>query len=152
MAEIKGLENLRRNLSALERVAGNAELDQICVLSLQPLKAATQALAPRLSLKSGVVVVRRMNKGRRGREFWVSFKRGIAMNIAHLVEFGTAPHSMAKGASRRRGIKQDIPPFSPGTPPEPFFRPAYETTKGEVVNTFAKLMWEQIRRTIRSGV
>ena len=149
MAEIRGLEKLRRNLRALDRSTGGADIDRICFESLKPLKEATEFRAPRISLKRGVAIVKRKNKGQRGREFWVSFRRGMAMRIAHLVELGTAPHSMAKGASRRRGLLQDVPPFSPGTPPEPFFRPAFEQTKGEVVNTFGKLMWGLIKDTVR---
>ena len=149
MAKIKGVENLRRNLRTLERGLTGATLDRICAESLIPLKEATESLAPRPSLKTGVAIAKHANRGQYGRTFWVAFKRGIAMNIAHLVEFGTAPHSMAKGASRRRGIMQDVPPFSPGTPPEPFFRPAFEATKDAVLRRVGQLSWAVVEAMVR---
>src|SRR5690606_29207549 len=99
--------------------------------------------APLAVLKSGVVIakVRGRFGGPRVSEHWVSFRRGIARMVAHLVEFGTAPHSMAKGASVRKGLLQDKPPFSPGSPPRPYFRPAYENTKHQVVRTAGAALW-----------
>lgn len=41
-----------------------------------------------------------------------------------LVEFGTAPHSLAKGADRSRNKRQDGGPQHPGARPKPFFFPA----------------------------
>lgn len=40
-------------------------------------------------------------------------------------EFGTAPHSVAKGADRSRGKLQDKGPMHPGTPASPFFWPVW---------------------------
>lgn len=51
---------------------------------------------------------------------------GKAIPIAHLVEFGTAPHWQPN-----RGV------MHPGARPKPFLRPAFEEMKGEVVARFA---------------
>ena len=40
-------------------------------------------------------------------------------------EFGTAAHSLAKGASRARGKKQDVGPHHPGEKAQPFFWPTW---------------------------
>lgn len=40
---------------------------------------------------------------------------------ARLVEFGTAPHSLAKGANRKSGKYQDKGPTHSGSTPRPFF-------------------------------
>lgn len=48
---------------------------------------------------------------------------------ARWVEFGTAPHSLEKGASRKRGKKQGSGPQHPGAKPRPFFYPAVRALK-----------------------
>lgn len=146
---LNGDKELMRNLRNVGRGPTSAQLDAAMIEALLPLKHATESLAPRPSLKSGVAIAKRSARGRSRKEFWVSFKRGMAMRIAHLVEFGTAPHSLAKGASRRKGIMQDVPPFHPGTPAEPFFRPAFEATKGDVVSKFGQRMFALITASIR---
>lgn len=52
---------------------------------------------------------------------------GKAIPIAHLVEFGTAPHWQPN-----RHV------MHPGARPKPFLRPAFEEMKGEVVAVFAR--------------
>lgn len=144
MATVTGDLALKKALRDLAQRPTGQEIDRIAVAALEPLRAETAALAPRPSLKAGVVTRKRTGTGRERREYWVSFRRGLAMRIAHLVEFGTAPHSLAKGASRRKNIMQDVPPFHPGTNPEPFFRPAFEGTKMEVIETFGQKTWALI--------
>lgn len=52
---------------------------------------------------------------------------------ARWVEFGTAPHSLAKGADRSaragRGKKQDEGDMHPGAAAHPFFYPAYRANR-----------------------
>lgn len=137
----KGADHLVKNFVALERAAGRRELDGVFAHALEPLRSETEARAPRRTLKRGVVIAKRSKVSQFVREFWVSFKRGDAMRIAHLIEFGTAPHSLARGASRRKNFLQDQPPFHPGTRPHPFFRPAFESTKDEVFETAGRGLW-----------
>lgn len=137
-SSVTGDRQVVRNLRELANRPTAKEIDEDAIASLEVLRAETAALAPRTSLKKGVVSRRRKIRSRSYREYWVAFRRGLPMAIAHLVELGTAPHSLAKGASRRKGIMQNVPPFHPGTEPEPFFTPAFEATKGEVVMGFAQ--------------
>lgn len=120
----------------------NRAIDSIMVASLAPMQEEAIRRAPRSTLKRGIVTRKVKNLSRFTKEFWVSFKRGNAMRIAHLIEFGTAPHSLAKGASRRKNYLQDRPPFHPGTRPHPFFRPAYEATKDEVFLKAGEGLWD----------
>jgi hypothetical protein len=83
-------------------------------------------------LDEGVVIAKRLARGRAHRVFWVSFRKR-ARKIAHLVEFGTAPHYQPL-----RRI------MHPGARPYPFFRPAFETTKQEVVGRFSRKTFEKI--------
>lgn len=151
MAKIRGVSDLTRNLKVITGVPTGARLDEIAATALEPLRDATNSGAPRPSLRSGAVIRKMKSSGQFVRTFWVAFRRGMPMRIAHLVEFGTAPHSLAKGASRRYGIMQDVPPFHPGTPPEPFFRPAYEATKAEVSQSFGAGVWNSITSVIRGA-
>jgi len=149
MARVTGLNELKRNLKSVSEVPSGGRLDEIAQASLVPLRDATNRGAPRPSLRQGAVIRKMRSSGMYVREYWVAFRRGMPMRIAHLVELGTAPHSLAKGASRRYGIMQDVPPFHPGTPPEPFFRPAYESTKDEVQESFAASLWGAITSAVR---
>lgn len=139
--QFKGADHLLRNFRNMERAATRQEIDSVMVRALTPLQQETINRAPRSSLKRGVVIAKQRANSRTNREFWVSFRRGIAMRIAHLVEFGTAPHSLAKGASRRKNYLQDRPPFHPGTRPHPFFRPAFESTQDEVYDAAGAGFW-----------
>ncbi|MFG1417018.1 HK97-gp10 family putative phage morphogenesis protein [Xanthobacter sp. V0B-10] len=66
---------------------------------------------------------------------------------ARWVEFGTAPHSLAKGADRSaragRGKKQDQGDMHPGATAHPFFYPAYRASR--------KGAKRQIRKATRSA-
>ena len=64
-------------------------------------------------------------------------KLAVPAWYAHLVEFGTRPHSVARGAKLesgkgRRPLRQ-VAPFHPGARPKPFLRPAFEAHKGSVL-------------------
>jgi HK97 gp10 family phage protein len=58
-----------------------------------------------------------------------------AVRIAHLVEFGTAPHDEPKA-----GIHH------PGARPKPFLRPAYESRKDEAVQRFGQRFGPAVER------
>jgi hypothetical protein len=71
--------------------------------------------------------------------FWLSFKLR-ARKIAHLVEFGTAPHWQP----RWRGGW-----MHPGARPKPFIRPAYDAKAGDAVRIISREIWSGIVGTIR---
>lgn len=61
---------------------------------------------------------------------------------ARFVEFGTAAHSVARGADRERAKLQDVGRQHPGTPAQPFFFSAYKQFGGKA----------EFRRRVRNAV
>jgi hypothetical protein len=122
-------------------------LDLIGVESFKPLQDEIDARAPRPSLRNGTKA-KVWERNGRIRKYVLGFKRGKPMRIAHLIEFGTQPHSLKRGASVRKGIFVGQPPMHPGDPPEPFMRPAFEATKDRVKAEFGSRIWALILRTV----
>ena len=60
------------------------------------------------------------------------------VKYAHLVEFGT----VSRGVYGRKGVT-----VSPGNPPHPFMRPAFEATKGEAVTIYKNELRTGIAKT-----
>lgn len=114
--------------------------------------------------ESGVLVVVigprkgfRQDVTRRGRG-----KPSIAdpVNYAHLVEFGTKPHSLLKGASSRGRLKKatadlvarGIGKIHPGAKARPFLRPAFDQTKGQILQIFAEEVQKGLAAEMAKGV
>ncbi|MCA3254933.1 MAG: HK97 gp10 family phage protein [Alphaproteobacteria bacterium] len=53
--------------------------------------------------------------------------------IAHWIEFGVQPHSVARGADISRGKKQHIGPFHPGFPGIGFMRRSLDENVAQIV-------------------
>ena len=133
---IKGDKALRANLRRMALIK-KSEVNAIMEDALEPMRELTSENALKLRqpgrrprgghLDEGVVAVPRPEQSSASRTtWWVTFARR-ARKIAHLVEFGTAPH-----AQPNRGI------FHPGARPKPFFRPAFEMTKSETFNKLSR--------------
>lgn len=145
------IANMRRAYNSV----GGAFLDRTLRDALEPMKAKTkinaaalrdftgkypdffpQPKSPRSGghLDQGVVIAKRDQTGRLRRVYWLSFSKR-ARKLAHLVEFGTAPHFQPnfKGGWHH-----------PGASPRPFFRPAYEQEKQRVINVVAQKAWAQM--------
>lgn len=139
---LRGDVELKRALTGIPNLTA-AGLDGAARAALEPMRAQTSLNALRLRqpdrtpigghLDQGVVVRKVDGRGKTYRKFWVSFTRR-ARYLAHLVEFGTAPHAQPK-----RKI------MHPGARPKPFATPAFESTKDETVTTLGKLTWDLIR-------
>lgn len=143
---VTGDKQIRANLRAVQKAVGGRALDDNITHALKPMKEATVAGAiphrqphnpPGGHLDQGVVIVKRNSRGALFREYWLTFRKR-ARYIAHLVEFGTAPH-----AQPNRGI------MHPGARAFPFFRPAFEETKDEVSRSVGARVWTQISGAIR---
>lgn len=147
MGRLQGDADLRRNLAALARAPGRG-LDATCVAALTPMKDQTEANAKRYRqprqprgghLDQGVVIAKVEGSGSFFRVFWISFRKR-ARFLAHLVEFGTAPHWQPNW---RGGW------MHPGARPKPFFRPAFEEKKQDVATIFGQRMWASMVSNIR---
>jgi HK97 gp10 family phage protein len=99
----------------------------------------------------GLVGIRKDKKGKP-----VKHKRKVGTNskgedvyrdpvkYAHMVEFGTKPHTVAKGDMlARKGRKhreRQIGKKHPGAKPQPFLRPALDKNKGQVKATMVRVL------------
>lgn len=77
------------------------------------------------------------------------------VNYAHLVEYGTEPHSIAGGDDRlnKSGVAgRQIGATHPGAKARPFMRPAYDRKKGEAESVFRQGVADGlIRERIKAG-
>ncbi len=145
---VKGDKEIRANLRAISQSIGGQEMDRNIVHALTPMKLKTQENAfkhrqPRQPrgghLDEGVVIAKRDGQGRLYRVYWISFTKR-ARKLAHLLEFGTAPHDQPN-----RGIHH------PGARAFPFFRPAFEETKEGVARMIGANVWLKIKGSIKGG-
>lgn len=138
---LQGDVELRRALKGIPELTSRG-LDSAVRDSLEPMRKQTSLNALRLRqpdsgppgghLDQGVVVRKVAGRGKTSRTFWVSFARR-ARFLAHLVEFGTAPHWQPK---RNR--------LHPGARPKPFATPAFEETKDDAVALLGRKTWALI--------
>lgn len=141
---LRGDKQLRQNLRDLGQVFSPRQLDAAIKDALDPLVGQTEANArsvrdyagkypgfpePKTPRRGGHLdegVQSRLIAGSATkRTWWVAFARR-ARKLAHLVEFGTSPHFQPRF---RRGYAH------PGARPHPFFRPAFEARKHDVLAT-----------------
>lgn len=146
---VHGDRELIANLRRVRSGMAGPSLDTVCKQALEPLHEEAVANAKALRqpgspvgghLDEGIVVRKISARGRFNRVFWVGLTKR-ARRIGHLVEFGTHPHSVARGANRRRNILQKMPPLHPGATAQPFFRTAFETEKHHVMARWANRAW-----------
>lgn len=142
---VRGDREIIANMRRAYNSVGGRHLDQTLSTSLEPMRAETSRNArqhrqpgqPRGGhLDEGVVIAKRESRGHLYREYWVSFAKR-ARKIAHLVEYGTAPHWQPN-----RRI------MHPGARAFPFFRPAFESTKDDVVNEVGRKVWGRLRSSL----
>lgn len=145
---------LRNNMRRLARVYDGRSMDADIEASLEPLRRETEQNAASLRnyvgkwpdffpqptkapkgghLDQGVESARISGSSRK-RVWWVGFSKR-ARKLAHLLEFGVAPHFQPRF---KRGW------MHPGSRPYPFFRPAFDSKKGVVLDTLRRRAWQRI--------
>jgi len=75
-------------------------------------------ISGRIDKRDGKIIARVVAGGK-------SKKNGADVFYAHLIEYGTEPHALKKGAKRKSGKYQDGS-LHPGIAPQPFMRPAFD--------------------------
>lgn len=145
-AIVRGDKEIIANMRRVRNSVGGRFLDVAMRESLDPMRAETVQNArqrrqvgynpPGGHLDEGVRIARKESKGLHNKVYWIAFAKR-ARKIAHLVEYGTAPHYQP-----RRGV------MHPGARPYPFFRPAFESTKRETVDRLSAVTWARIRSTL----
>lgn len=142
----RGETELLAVLAQQQNILVDETLDQGALTALMPLEDATRANArthreagtpPGGHLDEGIVSRKTRNLSRYSREYWTTFANR-ARKIAHLLEFGTAPHAQPKRGN-----------YHPGARPFPFFRPAFESTGESVITRFSVWAWRRISLTAR---
>lgn len=113
----------------------------------------------RVSISRRAFVRGRGGKARRIRKVAgdQAYERGeiYPRNYAHLVEFGTRPHSVAPGAKLSNPASQR-PMFHPGARARPFMRPAFDGKRAAAETAIRQRLWAEVsraavRRAVRAG-
>lgn len=143
---VRGDKEIIANMRRARMAIGGSALDKDMHAALQPMRDETEQNARQRRqtfrtpkgghLDEGVVIVRHKSLSALYKEHWISFRKR-ARKIAHLVEYGTAPHFQPK---RNR--------MHPGARPYPFFRPAFESKKQDVVGSLSNRTWARIRAAL----
>lgn len=152
--KLSGDAQLRNNMRRIAGVYNGRAMDVDIEASLEPLRRETEQNAVKARnfdgkypdffpqpgntrkgghLDDGVVSARIAGSSKR-RVWWVSFTKR-ARKLAHLVEFGTAPHFQPRF---KKGFHH------PGARPHPFFRPAFDAQKDNVIATLSRRAWQRI--------
>ena len=150
----RGVRGDRELIAAMRRSAmipASPTIDMDVAAGFEPMRAQAETNVRSLGLPGGVVVRKVKSRGPHFRVYWLSLT-GSAKRMGHWFEFGTAPHSMAKGARRATGYLQDKLPFHHGTPARPWFTPAFESRKHTVMQILGQRFWDRIARAARAGV
>lgn len=143
-AVIRGDRQLVANIRSLSKAFPDGVADEICRQALEPMAEQIRGNASAKQAGSddkgervadGIVIAKRPESRRGRRVFWVSLK-GLAKQVGHLSEFGTAPHWQP---FFRGGW------MHPGSRARPWFRPGYEATKNEVVRRFGQLVEARLK-------
>lgn len=143
---IEGMEELDRNLKELKRSQAASVVRRALIASAKPTVDAAVALVPvddaqlRDSIGSSVKLNPRQMRKHKKEKGDITVFVGPQAPHAHLVEFGTSPHA---NKGKFAGT------MHPGTAPQPFMRPAWESTKMEVLETLKKKLWEEMTRRLR---
>jgi len=158
---IQGLDEVRRNLQSLPQRLGNAVARRGLYAGAKVVRDEARRLAPQppAKAKKGSSRTGKLKKAI-GAESRGVFKdasgkptehravvlirkpKGASRNVrsyAHFVEFGTRPHAVGKGSilnpfNRSKKKRKQVGRRHPGTSPQPFMRPAFDTKKFEAVH------------------
>lgn len=156
---LTGDVQLRQNMRRAAGIYDGKAMDVDMEIALEPMRRETERNAAQLRNYAGKypdffpqpnssppgghvdenVVSARVAGTAKRRTWWVSFK-DRARTIVHLLEFGTAPHFQPN--FKKGGFQH------PGAKAHPFFRPAFEAKKGEVVETLRRRAWLRLTSAI----
>ena len=145
-ATVQGFQGLQRALREVAKHPTPAERKRARRVALQPIvDEARETLIANGSVESGKLSKALGVADENADLSTAGPVRGKPhANVAHLVEFGTAPHFQP---NRFGGI------MHPGARPKPFLRPAFETMKEEVVRKTAEEVLKDIAKAVdRVGV
>lgn len=163
---VKGFADLDRALRELPTAVGKGVVRRALAEAAAPMVARAKALAPRDrgDLAGAIALSTRLTaRQRRERRNLPGDTAAGAVELflgaawpegahAHLVEFGTAPHSIR--ARRAQTLARGETAFGarvehPGARPQPFLRPAWDAEKHPTLDRFGRALWRQIERAAK---
>lgn len=149
----EGFVDLDEALEALTKAAGKGVMRRTLKKSAEPLVELARSHVPvdKGKLAASMAASTKLDKRQRGmhRKMFRNDKAAVEMFVGpsydlgaggrhgHLVEFGTKPH-----------INQGQFPGTqhPGTAPQPFMRPAWDSDKMALMDRLGKEMWTEIEK------
>lgn len=164
IAEVAKLGQARS--ATLKAVKAGAKLIQGAAKARAPKRKGSGALRQSLGIKSvkgskgrtlsfAVIgprkkVAKMVPVGRGGRKV-----RAVPAYYAHLVEGGTKPHRLSKGAKvARRGKAasgQDAGALHPGAKPQPFLGPAFDATKDRAKEEAQRVLAGEVDKIVQKA-
>ncbi len=155
---LAGFKELDKRLGQLKPTVAKRRLSVIARHALEPFDGSWRRRAPYefgdLETGGGVgVQLTRSQRQAREREFFSETFAGPGPHPqAIALEFGTAPHIIRGGSLKglvfsgeSGGLLKVAKVNHPGTPAQPFVRPAWEETKGEALEIIKARLWHDIR-------
>lgn len=149
--KISGVANLKRKIAAMPKVA-KEEIRKALTQGAEEINAIQKSMAPKgdgdLTASIGNTFgpytpdnsnVRGMQATGGGHDLAVTLHAGDEKAFyAGWVENGTAPHSLAAGASTKAKKRRGNGPMHPGSKAQPFFFPGYRLGKKRALGRIAR--------------
>lgn len=139
--ELEGVKELDQMLQDLPRAMGKNVLRNALKKAAAPILAEAQQNVPRKTgkLAKSLAISTNLKRSQRGERLpgAVEVFVGATAPHAHLVEFGTGPRHTTGG--REKGQM----------PANPFFRRAWEATKGKALEILLTELREQLLKSVR---
>jgi len=153
--DIQGFAELEKALDNLSKSAGKGVLRRSLKKAAQPTADIAASLAPKKTgaLAKSIIVGTKLD-GRQAkihRKMFRDDKSAVTMFVGpsyllgakgrhgHLVEFGTAPFI---NGGRFAGTQ------NPGTPAQPFMRPAFESDKMAMLERLKSELWSELEKSL----
>lgn len=148
---IEGAKEMERALLQLKTASAKAVVRRVSKRALEPVASAARGMVPVRSgaLQKSIEVSGKLSKrqAKEARRLMASGASAAALltyvgsnsPVAHLVEFGTAPHV---NGGKFKGSHH------PGTAPQPFMRPAWDGQKQAVLDSLIDDMRAEIAKVV----
>ena len=164
---VTGLDEVKRALSTLtDDIAKDEAVAAAVARGAVVIQREARRLAPRRrgKLRRNIRIKRTKMKGG-----VIIYQVGVRGGLGHLVEFGTAPHTIRASYARRiqrlargkgAGVKMVLTDGKtffgpevqhPGTSPQPFLRPAFDSKTGEAIEELKRHIWAGVQKAARRG-
>jgi len=153
--QLSGVKELTKLLDQLPTVAMRKTVIRNALKKAgQPIAEAAKANAPvvtgklRDSIKVSTSLIASQRKGRQNRSV-VTVYVGSSSPLAHLVEFGTVERILKEPRQVFFNGRWAVIRTTGYTPPNPFLRTAWDSTKRVALKVFAEEMEQQIYKAAR---